>query len=45
MTLANWVVWYDCSKKHVKQTNEEDKDGLPVETFTGDNQNDDEHSN
>ena len=32
------------AKKCVKQTNEVDVDGLPIETFIEDNQSDDEHS-
>ena len=47
MTLANWVAWCDCSKKNICKTNrnEVDIDGLPVESFIDDNQNDDdEHS-
>ena len=43
VTLADWVAWYDCSKKtYVKQTNEVDIDDLPVETFIDDDQNDDD---
>ena len=43
VTLADWVAWYDCRKKtYVKQTNEVDIDGLPVETFIDDDQNDDD---
>lgn len=47
VTLVYWVAWYDCSNKtSVNQTNEVDIDGLPVEAFIDDNQNDDddEHS-
>lgn len=39
LTLADWAAWYDCSgKSYVKQTNQQDVDGLPLETFIDDNQ-------
>ena len=38
-TLADWAAWYECSgKPYVKQTNQQDVDGLPLETFIDDNQ-------
>ena len=43
LTLAGWVAWYDsCQKPSVKQTNEVDIGGLPLESFIDDNQNDDD---
>lgn len=45
VTLVCWVAWYDCSKKtSVNQTSEVDIDGLPVEAFIDDNQNDDDEN-
>ena len=43
LTLADWAAWYDsCNvKPYVKQTNNADFDGLPLETLIDDNQNDD----
>ena len=43
LTLADWAAWYDCvGKPYIKQTDELDIDGLPLENFIDDNQNDDE---
>ena len=42
LTLADWAAWYDHKgKPYIKQTNEVDVDGLPLENFIDDNQNDD----
>ncbi|KXJ08992.1 hypothetical protein AC249_AIPGENE17524 [Exaiptasia diaphana] len=44
VTLADWAAWYDSSgKPYVKQTDEIDFDGLPLESFVDDNQNDDDY--
>jgi len=41
--LTDWTAWCDYSGKcHVKESNEVDIAGLPLETFFDDNQNDDE---
>ena len=46
LTLADWAAWYDSSgKPYVKQTNELDVDGLPLESFIDDNQDDDDIKN
>lgn len=46
LTLADWAAWYDSSgKPYVKQTNELDVDGLPLESFIDDNQDDDDINN
>lgn len=38
LTLADWAAWYDRTEKpYVKQTNEVDVGGLPLETFIDDN--------
>ena len=43
LTLADWAAWYDCAgKPYIKQTDELDIDGLPLENVIDDNQNDDE---
>ena len=43
LTLADWAAWYDCTgKPYIKQTDVLDIDGLPLENFIDDNQNDDE---
>lgn len=43
LTLADWAAWYACTgKPYIKQTDELDIDGLPLENFIDDNQNDDE---
>ena len=44
LTLADWAAWYDnCSSKpYVKETNEIDIDGLPLEKYINDEQNDDD---
>ena len=43
LTLADWAAWYDnTGKTYVKQTDELDFDGLPLESFVDDNQNDDD---
>ncbi|XP_048584895.1 uncharacterized protein LOC125567916 [Nematostella vectensis] len=43
ITLADWAAWYDCAgKPYVKQTNQVDVDGLPLENFVDDNRNDDD---
>lgn len=40
LTLADWAAWYDCAgKPYIKQTDELDIDGLPLENFMDDNQN------
>ena len=37
LTLADWAAWYDRTEKpYVKQTNEVDVGGLPLETFIDD---------
>lgn len=42
LTLADWAAWYDCTgKPYIKQSDEVDVDGLPLENFIDDNQNDD----
>ena len=42
LTLADWAA-YDCSRKAcVKQISEVDVDGLPLESFIDDDQNDDD---
>lgn len=42
ITLADWAAWYDCAgKPYVKQTDEVDVDGLPLENCIDDNYNDD----
>jgi len=44
LTLADWAAWYDnCSSKpYVKETHESDIDGLPLEKYIDDEQNDDD---
>ena len=43
LILADWAAWYDsCGKPYIKHTEELDFDGLPLEHFLDDNQNDDE---
>ena len=44
LTLADWAAWYDnCSSKpYVKETHEIDIDGLPLEKYIDDEQNDDD---
>ena len=44
LTLADWAAWYDRTEKpYVKQTNEVDFDGLPLETFIDDNKIEDKN--
>lgn len=43
LTLADCAAWYDhTGKRYVKQTVDLDFDGLPLESFVDNNQNDDE---
>ena len=44
LTPADWAAWYDnCSSKpYVKETHEIDIDGLPLEKYIDDEQNDDD---
>ena len=42
LTLGDWAAWYDCTgKTYVRPTNELDADGLPLETFIDDHNDDD----
>lgn len=44
LTPADWTAWYDncCLKPYVKETHETDIDGLPLQKYIDDEQNDDE---
>jgi len=43
LTLADWAAWYDFTgKPYIKQTDRLSIDGLPLENFIDDHQNDDE---